>query len=253
MKYFLFMTCLLFATSTFAQAAPTSSEKKDTSISQKVDSAADKVAKAAEQTKEQYAEAVNQMSERREASWLTLMGHYAPISMWIPSKYGASAGYVKNKNLTFEIEALYGSLGYEFLKLNLANFSETRVNLMARYFPAEIFNILFGLHYEKLELVLGDKFLSTISGTSKSEFSLLEIDNVGVVFGLGSRWQLEKGITLGVDWVTLNQPILSTKTNAKFLSSDANQADKDLVNSALTVLKYTPRLTVLNLSAGWTF
>lgn len=243
MKKIICVALVLLSLAAHSEETPKDSEK----------SIGDKAIEKIQDAHAKYKKEIGEMAQRRRDATANILGHYSPLSMWVPSKVGVSLGYIKDEKWTYELEGLYGSLGYELLGINLAKFSEVRLNLMARYFSSGSFNLFFGLHYEKIDLTLGDNLLGSFSAADKVEYNLLEIENVGVVGGLGNRWLFKNGFTLGVDWIALNQPIYSLKSNARFLDSNASQSDKDAVDRGLSVLKYLPRVTFLKLGLGWTF
>jgi hypothetical protein len=225
---------------------PDTQQKTDKTL---IEQASDKL----EETKKNYDEEVDLMAERRRRSAFTFLGEYAPIGTWIPGKFGISLNYIRNSNWSFELEGLYGSINYELLGVKLSSFKETRLSLLARYFPSSSFNLFFGIHHENLELVLGDALVAGLSGVDVSEYRLLQLSNLGIGLGLGNRWYFENGFTVGIDWLAINQPIIPLKTESKFLSSNANQSDKDAVDKGLTALKLLPRLTLIKVALGWTF
>lgn len=257
MKNYIFVICMFMTVSAFGQQDSQNSSSQAPPQSLPTDtqekSLGEKASEQIEDVTKKYENTVSEMSQRRESSDFSILGVYAPLGTWIPGKFGVSLNYIRNKNWNYELEGLYGSINYEFLGVKLSSFSEARVSLLARYFPSNSFNLFFGMHYENLELVLGDAMISALTGVNTSEYRLLALSNLGLALGLGNRWFFENGFTLGIDWLTLNQPIVPLRTESKFLTSNANQSDKDAVDKGLTALKYLPRVTVLKIALGWTF
>lgn len=86
-----------------------------------------------------------------------------------------------------------------------------------------------------------------------SDFNILSVKSVGVTLGLGNRWQLKNGMSLGVDWFHLNIPVSVFETDADYLNSDADQQDKEDIRDVLDVLKRVPTFSFLKFQVGYTF
>jgi hypothetical protein len=76
---------------------------------------------------------------------------------------------------------------------------------------------------------------------------------MGFRLGVGNRWALGKNLTVGIDWVEWNQPLIITKDDDAFTDSTNNQEDKDDVEDVIKWASYFPRLNILKASLGYSF
>jgi hypothetical protein len=130
--------------------------------------------------------------------------------------------------------------------VDLGEVREERVSLHARYFPGNSFNMLFGLAYQKGKVELGSDIPKT------PDVNFFEMENFALTLGLGNRWQMANGITLGVDWIRFNQPLFGQWENdavLKHVSNRSARSIKRIINNFNTL----PTFTVLGLSIGYTF
>lgn len=95
--------------------------------------------------------------------------------------------------------------------------------------------------------------MSSISSGDPREYNLLSVKSFGVTFGLGNRWQLRNGLSLGVDWFHLNIPLSVFEADADYLRSNADQDDKNEIDDVLNILKRVPTFSLLKLQVGYTF
>lgn len=182
-----------------------------------------------------------------------LMLSYAGVDTWIPSKIGFSYIYSPTPVGSWEFSYMRGSISIPFFIDDLGQISDTKIALLYRsYSQRNSFSFLYGLNYYNFSANLGNDYLSSISGNS-AQFELLRVESLGLTLGLGNRWQLNSGLSFGVDWFTVNIPIRVFNTDADYLSSDADQADKNDVENVFNVLKRVPTFSFLKFQVGYHF
>ena len=190
----------------------------------------------------------------RENSKFLVLGSFAWIDPIIPGKIGFTAGYLPNSNTSFELDYLRGSVALPGFLSYLGSITDQRVSLLSRsYFGSNSFNISYGLSYMDLSMTLGDELIGRVPGVSLASISLIKIQTLGVNIGIGNRWVVWKSLTLGCDWIYLNQPLALLKREDTFLNYATNTNDRDTVETGLKVLTYFPRLGLLRVQLGATF
>lgn len=231
---------LLSSAAAFSADKETLLEQAD----QKIQSAAEGVKSALDEAK-----------TRRENSGYFVLGNYAPLDLLIPSKLGASAGFVREGGrTTWELEFLRGSISVPFLIKDLGEMTDTRISLIGRsYGGRNSFNFNYGLSYFDFSMTLGNQLLNRVSGGAYPALDLVRIQALGFHLGLGNRWVFQKNFTFGVDWITWDQPVFVTNRQSAFLNANANPGDKQDVETAMNLISYFPRLGFLKLQLGLSF
>lgn len=190
----------------------------------------------------------------RSLSKYYVIGTYSPLDIIIPNKYGATVGWAQNADKTWEIEYLQASVAAPFIIKDLGKMTDQRISLIGRnYLGSNSFNFNYGLTYFDFQLHLGDRLLNQLTGGNYPSVDLVQVQSLGFNIGIGNRWQLSKNITIGIDWITWSQPIYSLNKKSAYLDYATNQQDKDDVDTALKLITYFPRLTLLKLQLGYLF
>jgi hypothetical protein len=181
--------------------------------------------------------------------------NYSYFDLILPSKYGFSLGYIDSPKDTYEFEYLRASVSIPVSVVkDLGSFSEVRMSLLDRHFFSEgSFNALWGVVYNSNKLEIGNTILSRISSQSIPQVKPLEVDTLGLVGGVGNRWRFSHGITFGADWFTWAQPLIIIKKENQFRGLATNESDKNNIDTAVKVLSYFPRLSVLKVNLGISF
>lgn len=183
-----------------------------------------------------------------------IMLSYAGISTWIPSKLGLSYTYSPTASASWELSYIRGELSAPFFIDDIGSVSDSHISLLYRsYSTRSTFSFIYGLNYYQFDASLGNEYLSSISSGNPANFNILRVRSFGLTVGIGNRWQLKNGLSLGADWFHLNIPINVFRTEADYLSSDASQDDKNDIENILDILKYVPTFSFLKLQIGYTF
>lgn len=209
-----------------------------------------------EATDELYSKAKNAIKKERTSrdnrkdSLLTLNWSPFVLASFPMPKSGFQAGWVASESVTIDPEYLSGGIGFSLAKLDIGKISDTLITLPMRYFPGNSFNTKVGATYRKLSVVIGDSILSRIINRP-AHLDLLEYKFYSLNIGLGNRWQLDNGITLGADWIDLNVPF-SAKKNEAVTSYITDENDKKSVKTAIDILTAV-QFTALKFQIGYTF
>jgi hypothetical protein len=209
-----------------------------------------------EATDELYNKAKNAIKKERTSrdnrkdSFLTLNWSPLVLASFPLPKSGFQAGWVASESVTIDPEYLSGGIGFSVAKLDIGKISDTLITLPVRYFPGNSFNTKVGGTYRKLSVVIGDSILSRIINRP-AHLDLLEYKFYSLNVGLGNRWQLNNGITLGADWIDLNVP-LSAQKNETITSYITDETDKKNVKTAINILTAV-QFTALKFQIGYTF
>jgi hypothetical protein len=183
-----------------------------------------------------------------------VLGNYATFDLLIPSKIGLTFGTIFNEDKTLEFEYLRGSFAIPFLIKDLGQMTDTRYSLIKRnYFGGNSFNMSYGISYFDFSMTLGNSLITAVSSGNYPEMDLVEVKTLGLNIGIGNRWTFKHNITLGVDWISWNQPLFVTTNKSVFLDHATNQQDKDDVQTAMKVISYFPHFSFLKLQFGMLF
>lgn len=192
--------------------------------------------------------------ERREAARGYVLANYSPLDLLIFPKIGVTAGLVSSADRTWELEYLSGSYSVPAFIADIGGLNDTRVSLIARrYFGGPSFHFSYGLSYFDSSLHVGDKLLNGLSGGSYPYIDTVEIQSLGFNIAVGHRWTFPHQITLGVDWISWQQPIVTLKRRAAFLDYATNEADRTAMENGIKAISYFPRFCVAKFQFGMTF
>ncbi len=180
-------------------------------------------------------------------------GLFSPLDMLIPNKLGFNLGVYTSPERGWELEYLKGSIGAKIGIPAIGEMSDTRISLIRRsYNSNNSFNLSYGLSFFDFNLHLGDELMSRLTGSYPS-VDLIRVQSLGVNIGFGNRWNIYKNTSLGIDWVSLAQPLITLKKESSYLDYATSSQDKDDVNTALNVVSFVPRLVLFKIQLGVSF
>lgn len=190
---------------------------------------------------------------KETARRFNVMAEYSALDLILPSKIGGSLGYVESNAYTYELEYLSASLSPPSFIEDVGSFTDRRISLVVRsYADRNSFNFHYGLAYFDLQVHVGSKYLQSSSGRP-ANLDLLASRSLGLILGVGNRWILPHGFTLGVDWISWSQPLIIVEKKSDLLQYIQNQQDRDVLETLLSTVGYFPRFTILKLAIGYTF
>lgn len=210
------------------------------------------IKKASEEVKE----ALDASARRRGESTVIGLVDYSLYDLLIPSKIGATVGWIPSAQSTYELEYLRGSAKLPVVLEHLGSMTDTRISLLKRSYGARArgsFNFHYGVSYFMFDMKIGNDILSRASAGQISDYDVVSIHSVGLVAGLGNRWTFNRGITLSVDWFSWAQPLFVTKRDVRVLDYISNSNDRSNVDGATKVIAYFPRFTFLKFQLGMSF
>lgn len=197
---------------------------------------------------------LNEARENRASKNWTITGNYSLYEMWVLSKKGITFAYTPDASISYEFEYMKGSIGFGYFGIDIGEIKEQRISFLARSFnQRNTFNFLAGVYYNKLDITLGSDLLKTLSSDERLHVDLMDLETMGLTWGLGNRWQTKKGFVWGFDWLVINIPLRTTKQKVPYLNSTATENDKDEVKDALKVLKTFPSFGVVKIQLGVSF
>lgn len=184
----------------------------------------------------------------RADSHHTIMVGYQLLTTWLPGKKTVSYTYIFNQDWSLEGEYSWQTINADFIGVDLGEISERRYSLLGRRYFGNSFHMIMGAMYQDFRATASAKIIN--QGVDASRFGA---QGIGAVIGLGNRWQLKNGITLGIDWMRVNVPLLTTKTDDKILKGINNDSDSDDVKKVIRTFNRFPTFVVFGLSVGYTF
>lgn len=189
----------------------------------------------------------------REQNSQNFLVNYSLIDTWIPGKYGVSYAWNISPNGSWEIEYLRGSISVPFIIDDLGKITDQRLTLMYRSFSQRnSFSFLYGVNYSALKFQLGTDYLATISGGNVSAFDIIDIQTLGLTWGMGNRWQINSAI-ISFDWFVINIPVIVLESEAPFLEASSSEQSKKDVRDVLDVVEKFPTFAIIKFQLGFSF
>lgn len=188
--------------------------------------------------------------ERRDESIGTIMVGYQLITSWLPSKKAISYTHIFNDKWSLEGEYSFASISAPYIGVDLGAIKEKRYTLHARRYVGNSFHFTFGAVYSDFSAKLGDDILDNFGQEISRE---VEASNVGITGGLGNRWQLDSGITWGIDWIRINIPVVETNVDDNVLDDIASEGDQEDVKKVIRTFNRIPTFVLFGLHLGYTF
>lgn len=214
----------------------------------------EKVVETVEEKTEKIAEASERSREYRGASAWSVHAGYSYLDLVLIGKYSLAVAHQVSADETWEYEYLKGSLAAPGFLKNLGSMNEERHSISKRsYAGSNSFNFSYGLMYNRFSLSLGDELLNRMSGGYTPSSELARVESLGVILGIGNRWVFKKHYSIGVDWISWGQPLITMRKEANFLTQTNNVSDRDDVGTVLNVVNYFPRLAALKVQFGFLF
>lgn len=179
---------------------------------------------------------------------------YAPFDLIIPGKIGASIGWRKSPQQFFELEYLSGKVAVPYMIAELGSMTDNRYSALLRTKESDSsFNLIYGLTFFDFNILLGDRFVNTVSGGRTMAIDVVTAQSIGVTFGFGNRWNFGDKAFVGLDWFTWSQPLIAVNNKSPFLDQASASSEKDEVEKATKILAYFPRISLLKVSFGMRF
>lgn len=213
----------------------------------------DKIVDAFKEGKKQVSEALSHSRLVRQNSDYFVAANYSPIDLVLPSKLGFTLGLINDADYTWEAEYLKSSVSVPFLVDDIGEMKDERFSLIRRnYFGTETFNLSYGLSYFKFKVHIGNKYLASVA-TNVPDVDLIRVESLGFNVGIGNRWIFSNRWMLGVDWVSWSQPVVATRKQNIFEDYTTDEDSKDTINTAVKLITWVPRITLLKLQVGYSF
>lgn len=225
--------------------------KPETSpVEQTVESASPEVAGSQEEIQEIKTKMGTSTRDYREDSRGSIMVGYQLVSSWLPSKKTVGYTHIFNEKWSLEGEYSWSTISDPLFWVDLGEIREERFYLQARRYVGNSFNFSFGAVYSEFEAKLGSDFLDDLGQELRSSF---EAQNIGVTGGIGNRWQWGNGITVGVDWIRINVPVVTTNIRDDVLDAVSEDDEQDDVKNVIETFNRIPTFVLFGLNIGYTF
>ena len=189
--------------------------------------------------------------DRREKRSWGIHFDYAYIDTWVPSKTGATVYYIENQQNTWDLEYLKGSLGVPSFIIDIGELSDTRLSFLKRsYRNRTSFHYLYGIYYNNINIHLGDEFVEDLTGDSRFSADLIDIKVMGVSWGIGNRWTTSGKFTWGVDWFSVNWPLVKLGSDTPYLDESDDKSHKEDVRDVIEFIEKYPTFSLLIIQLG---
>jgi hypothetical protein len=197
---------------------------------------------------------VKEAREKRERKHLLVAGNYSLLEPGASgTKYGASIGYVLDSFHTFEFEFVEGPFNLDWLGDNIGEIKARHLSVQWRTFGRRslTFHNIVGLDYNRYNIRLSDQYVD-VAGMSEDERNMY-IDSMGLMWGVGNRWQTKHGFMFTADWVQIHVPVAVVAQDTSYTNQATDENEKHRVFNRLNYIKHFPRLLAVKLQLGFTF
>lgn len=170
-----------------------------------------------------------------------------------PFKYGLGFTYAKSPTWVWNLSYIKGGLGFGIAGIDFGGFDESLLSLGGRYYPwAGSFNWIFAASRHAYRVHLGNDMVARMSGGPGS-VDLLKVETLGIQIGVGNRIQFKNNLWLAIDWLTINIPVVTLKTESPALDAYMSANDRRLVGDALSLMENLTTASFLKTSLGYSF
>jgi hypothetical protein len=198
--------------------------------------------------------AINSASLNRARTPWSVTANYAFLEMWVLTKYGLTVARNESAAKTYELEYMTGSLGIGYFGVDIGKIEEQRLALMSRSFSERnSFSWFYGAYINQIQAHLGNDYLATVPGVTRSSVELMELQTLGATFGIGNRWQLKNGFTWGVDWLSVHWPLMVLQQDSPFIANSNDPSKRNSADDAMDVFKRLPSFGAFKLQLGYSF
>lgn len=180
----------------------------------------------------------------------SVMVGYQLITSWLPSKKTIGYTHIFNEKWSLEAEFTQSSVSDPVFWLDIGEVREERFYLQARRYAGNSFNFSFGGTFSNFRAKLGSDFLGDAGQELTSSFGA---ENIGVTGGIGNRWQWSNGLTVGIDWIRINVPVVSTYVRDDVLDAVAEDDEQDDLEGVIETFNRIPTFVLFGLNIGYTF
>lgn len=187
--------------------------------------------------------------ELRATSTGSVMVGYQLITSWLPSKKTLGYSHVFNEKWGLEGEYSFATIDSPFIGVDLGEIKERRYTLQARRYVSNSFHFTFGLVMSDFQAEVGNEIIDSFGAGISSSFSA---QNLGVTAGVANRWQWKNGVTLGVDWIRLNVPVVELSVRDDILD-DITGSDREDIKDVISTFNKIPTFVLFGLNLGYSF
>lgn len=197
--------------------------------------------------------AIAEPAARAQTRWTGLV-NYTLLEMWVLTKYGITAAYNESAERTYELEYMRGSLGVGAFGIDIGKVEEQRLSFLVRSFAhRNSFSFGYGGFLSETTARLGNDYLATVPGVSRSSVELMKVQTLGASLTLGNRWQLKNGFVWSFDWLALYWPLVVLSQDSPFIDKSADPGKRGKADDAMTVFRRIPSLGALKIQLGFSF
>lgn len=227
---------------------PGETHPRESSVEQTVNEADSVVVGAGEEiTYEDPSRRLGTDDYRKNSRHSFMLG-YQFLTTWLTGKKTIGYTFIVSENWSWELEHAWQSLDSSIVGVDLGEISEKRTSLLGRRYVGDSFHFILGAMYQDFDARASGKVLN--KGVDVASFGA---EGTGAVLGIGNRWQWQNGMTVGIDWLRVNVPLLTNKVENKILDEVNDNSDSDDIKKVIRTFNHIPTFVVFGLNIGYTF
>lgn len=171
------------------------------------------------------------------------------ISMWLPSKLGASLSYNFSERKTLTAEYQSQSIKFPAFSLDIGGIRESKYGVILKSFgDSQSFYLSYGLMKYEFRASLD----LSLFPTSVPIAPLFDFGSLGFQFGLGNQFTWENGLSLGIDWFSIYFHSFNKTKNTEIFGY-MNASDRDKANKTIDLIYNIPIIEILKIQLSYGF
>lgn len=172
------------------------------------------------------------------------------ISMWLPSKLGASFNYNYSERKTITAEYQAQSIKFPAFSLDIGGIKEAKYGIILKSFgDSQSFYMSYGIMKYDFKASLD---LSLFPTQSIPLAPLFDFGSLGFQWGLGNQFTWENGLSLGIDWFSIYFHAFN-KTKNTDIFNYMNASDRDKANKTIDLIYNIPIIEILKIQLCYGF
>jgi hypothetical protein len=171
------------------------------------------------------------------------------ISMWLPSKLGASLSYNFSERKTLTAEYQSQSIKFPAFSLDIGGIRESKYGVILKSFgDSQSFYMSYGLMKYDFRASLD----LSLFPASVPIAPLFDFGSLGFQFGLGNQFTWENGLSLGIDWFSIYFHSFNKTKNTEIFGY-LNASDRDKADKTIDLIYNIPIIEILKIQLCYGF
>ncbi len=175
---------------------------------------------------------------------------WAPLSLWMPSKFGAAVSYNLSERKTLSAEYQYQTMKFPVFSIDIGQIREQKYGVTLKSFgDSERFYVSYSLLRYSFRAGLNEKLFP---GGNAPLGTLFDISSVGFQWSIGNQWSWDNGVNLGIDWFSIYFHAFEKNKNVEVFKS-LSESNRDKANKVVSTIYNIPIFEILKIQFTYGF